>query len=153
VQTVPITCLFWCLLVACLQGYTAEWSQNGTQLTCTPKKTSLSSTAIMAIAASAAGALLLAAVALLVWLRLTVQLRPRWQREKELLANRKKGVPCDAPASIVVTDIEHYSALMKINPQLTTKALGVLRTHVVLCFSLSPFKVSFHSSQTAKQNG
>jgi len=82
---------------------------------------------ITAIVGSAAGLLLLAAVGLLVWLRLVVQLRPKWQREKELLANRRKGVPCGAPATIVVTDIEQFSALMQLNPQLTTRALGGVR--------------------------
>lgn len=108
------------------QGYAPSWSQNNTLLTCLPKSYSntLSPTVITAITASAAGVLLLAAVGLLVWLRLAVQLRPRWQREKELAAHRKMGVPCGSPATIVVTDIEHYSSMMKLNPQLTTRALG-----------------------------
>lgn len=114
-----------CLLLTCwLQGYAPRWTLNDTVLTCTPKSSSLPASAIISIAASAAGALLLAAVGLLVWLRLTVQLRPKWQREKQLLANRKKGVPCGAAASVVVTDVEQYSAMMQVNPQLTTKALG-----------------------------
>lgn len=49
----------------------------------------------------------------------------RWQREKELAANRKKGMPSNAPASIVVTDIEKYSELMQSNAPLATKALGI----------------------------
>jgi hypothetical protein len=60
-------------------------------------------------AMSVSGAMLLAAVALLVWMRMAVALRPRWRREKELHEHRKKGVPCGGPATIVVTDIEAYS--------------------------------------------
>lgn len=110
-----------------LQGYAPSWSQNNTLLTCTPKSFALPVGTITAIVSGVAGLLLLAAVGLLVWLRLVVQLRPKWQREKELLANRRKGVPCGAPATIVVTDIEDFSALMQLNAQLTTRALGGLR--------------------------
>lgn len=49
----------------------------------------------------------------------------RWQREKELAKNRKKGMPAGCPASIVVTDIEKYSELMQSNAPLATKALGI----------------------------
>lgn len=115
-----------------LQGYAPKWTFNDTVLTCTPKSSALPASAIISIAASVAGALLLAAVGLLVWLRLTVQLRPKWQREKQLLANRKKGVPCGTAASIVVTDVEQYSSMMQVNPQLTTHALGGFNARLVV---------------------
>jgi hypothetical protein len=57
--------------------------------------------------------LLLAAVALLMWLKLTVQLRRRWLREKELQKNRLRGVPAEGSASIVVTDVESYSGWLR----------------------------------------
>lgn len=60
-------------------------------------------------AMSVSGAMLFAAVGLLVWLRVVVQLSPRWRREKELQQHRKQGMPCGGPATIVVTDIERYS--------------------------------------------
>jgi len=53
--------------------------------------------------------MLLAAVALVVWLQMTVHLRRKWQREKELSRNRLKGVPTRGIVSIVVTDVEMYS--------------------------------------------
>lgn len=55
--------------------------------------------------------LLLAATSLIVWMKLTVQLRRKWQREKELKSNRLKGVPRGGPVAIVVTDVQGYSGM------------------------------------------
>jgi hypothetical protein len=93
-----------------LQGFRAAWLSNGTKLTCIAAPGAAPAwvtpvTALLCIV----GVLLLAGVALFVWLRMTVQLRPRWQREKELVENRKKGVPSGGPATIVVTDIAGFS--------------------------------------------
>jgi hypothetical protein len=103
-------------LHAALQGFRAVWLNNGTKLTCVaapdaPPAWVTPVTALLCII----GVLLLAGVALFVWLRMTVQLRPRWQREKELVENRKKGVPSGGPATIVVTDIERYSGGLPVD--------------------------------------
>eukprot|EP00878_Enallax_costatus_P040647 GHUV01046981.1.p1 GENE.GHUV01046981.1~~GHUV01046981.1.p1 ORF type:complete len:142 (+),score=21.19 GHUV01046981.1:273-698(+) len=73
----------------------------------------------------ATGLMLLLVVGLVVWLRVTVQLRRKWQREKELMKNRLKGVPNGGPASIVVTDVESYSELMQQYGAVTTRAMGI----------------------------
>jgi hypothetical protein len=92
------------------QGFRAVWLNNGTKLTCleAPEAAAAWVTPVTALLCII-GVLLLAGVVLFVWLRMTVQLRPRWQREKELVENRKKGVPSSGPATIVVTDIECFS--------------------------------------------
>ncbi|WIA32818.1 hypothetical protein OEZ86_006000 [Tetradesmus obliquus] len=110
----------------CLEGHRAVWLNNGTKLTCeampdAPAAWVTPVTALLCVI----GVALLAAVGLFVWLRMTVQLRPRWQREKELAENRKKGVPSGGPATIVVTDIECFSELMTINAPLATRFLGI----------------------------
>ncbi len=75
--------------------------------------------------------MLLAAAGLLVWLRMAVQLRPRWQREKELNENRKKGMPVGGPATIVVTDIEKYSGM-------SCRALPWCTALLVYCLVILP---------------
>ncbi|WIA12661.1 hypothetical protein OEZ85_006309 [Tetradesmus obliquus] len=110
----------------CLEGFRAVWLSNGTRLTCEAMPGTAAAwvtpvTALLCVI----GVALLAAVGLFVWLRMTVQLRPRWQREKELAENRKKGVPSGGPATIVVTDIECFSELMTINAPLATRFLGI----------------------------
>ncbi|KAF6255371.1 hypothetical protein COO60DRAFT_215437 [Scenedesmus sp. NREL 46B-D3] len=111
---------------SCLEGFRAVWLSNGTKLTCVAAADPAPSWVIPVTALLCVlGALLLAGVALFVWLRMAVQLRPRWQREKELVENRKKGVPSGCPATIVVTDIERYSELMQLNAPLATRFLGI----------------------------
>jgi class 3 adenylate cyclase len=69
-------------------------------------------------------ALLAAAIALLGsrWMLF----RSRWAREIELKRKRAKGPPKGgSTVSVVVTDIEGYSELMKTSPNLTTKALNM----------------------------
>jgi hypothetical protein len=87
------------------------WREGGTLLSCEPELPPRQPPWVQSLieAMSVSGAMLLAAVALLVWMRMAVALRPRWRREKELNEHRKRGVPCGGPASIVVTDIEAYS--------------------------------------------
>ncbi|WIA42187.1 hypothetical protein OEZ86_009450 [Tetradesmus obliquus] len=111
----------------CFSGFVEVWCQGGTQLTCEPESPPSQPPWVRSLieAVAASGAMLLAAAALLVWMRLAVALRPRWRREKELAEARRRGVPCGGPATIVVTDIEAYSELMAANAPLTTKALGV----------------------------
>lgn len=95
----------------CLQGHHAVWSANNTILDCEPDASDLLPAWVIPIAVVVclSGILLLVAVGLLVWLKLTVQLRRKWQREKELNTNRLKGVPNGGTAAIVVTDVEKYS--------------------------------------------
>lgn len=96
------------------QGYHEVWSNNRTVLSCEHDVYALPSWVVpLAATLFAAGCLLLAAVALLVWLKLTVQLRRRWLREKELQKNRLRGVPAEGSASIVVTDVESYSGWLR----------------------------------------
>jgi hypothetical protein len=97
------------LTCSAVQGYHAVWRRNNTLLYCEPDSNPSNSVAIAIAVSLIGGLLLLAAMALWVWLRMTLQLRPRWQRDKELKEHRKKGVPCGGPATIVVTDIECYS--------------------------------------------
>jgi hypothetical protein len=94
-----------------LQGFVEVWREAGTLLSCEPESPPSQPPWVQSLieAMSVSGAMLLAAVALLVWMRMAVALRPRWRREKELAEHRKKGVPCGGPATIVVTDIEAYS--------------------------------------------
>jgi hypothetical protein len=93
------------------QGFVEVWREDGTLLTCEPEAAPSQPPWVSSLieAMSVSGAMLLAAVALLVWMRMAVALRPRWRREKELNEHRKKGVPCGGPATIVVTDIQAYS--------------------------------------------
>lgn len=100
--------------VAVLQGYHDVWSNDHTTLSCKLDTPSKMPEWVMPIAVvlSVTGFMLLAAVALMVWLRMTVSLRKRWQRDKELMRSRLKGVPNGGPASIVVTDVEGYSGEM-----------------------------------------
>jgi hypothetical protein len=95
-------------LVPVLQGFEPSWSSNNTVLTCVPAAPipGPSWAVALIVATCVSGAMLLCAVGLLVWLRMTVQLRPRWQREKELAEARRRGMPAGGPATIVVTDIE-----------------------------------------------
>lgn len=63
----------------------------------------------IAVVLSVVGAMLVAVAALLVWFRLAVQIKTKWQREQELTKHRQLGVPSSGLATIVVTDIEQYS--------------------------------------------
>lgn len=94
-----------------VQGYREVWLNNNTLLTCQSSgQSAIPSWVIpVSVVLSVAALLMLVAMLLFIWLRMTVQLRPRWQREKELIENRKKGMPSGGPATIVVTDIECYS--------------------------------------------
>lgn len=110
-------------VVLVLQGYHAVWSQGGTVLECIQDTKAILAPWFIptAVVVSFIVLSILIAVALMVWLRMTVQLRRKWQREQELMKNRLKGVPNGGPASIVVTDVESYSgAAWKSGPLLVT---------------------------------
>lgn len=94
-----------------MQDYNAIWSQNNTVLACVHTTSTVLPPWLIPLAVVFSFLLvtLMTAAALVVWLRVKVLLRRRWQREKELLKNRLKGVPNGGPASIVVTDVESYS--------------------------------------------
>lgn len=94
-----------------VQGYQAVWSNNSTVLKCEPSQGSVLAPWFIptAVIATVIGICLLGAVGLLVWLRVTILLRWKWQRERDLLKYRQKGVPNGGPATIVVTDVEGYS--------------------------------------------
>lgn len=95
---------------AMLQGFTEVWSDAHTVLTCEPAANTMPAWVIpTAATVTTIGIIFLAIVALLAWYRIAVQLRRRWQREKEVLLCRQKGVPNGGQASIVVTDVEGYS--------------------------------------------
>jgi len=96
------------------QGYSVEWTDNGTVLAChTPsaEKKSREPPWAKPIAAgvSSASFTAMVGIALMVRLKMTGQLRRKWQREKELDKNRQKGVPTEGLVTIVVTDVERYS--------------------------------------------
>eukprot|EP00775_Hariotina_reticulata_P007249 gene7249-7462_t len=74
---------------------------------------------------SVLGVLLLAAAALMVWFRMAVQLKNKWQRNKELDKHRQLGVPKQGLVSIVVTDVESYSDLTRLEGGVTAQALGM----------------------------
>lgn len=118
-------------LVGCLQGFHAVWSANNTVLVCKPDATDdLPPWVIpIAVVVCLTGILLLAAVGLLVWLKLTVQLRRKWLRDKELNNNRLKGVPNGGSAAIVVTDVEKYSGNIQCRG-ITIDWLPLLQTQV-----------------------
>jgi hypothetical protein len=98
------------LLALCLQGFQESWDKNTTSLACIPDTAKAPEWLPSLIAAlSVFGCLLLVVAALLVWFRMAVQLRNKWHREKELNRHRQLGVPQGCLASIVVTDVEHYS--------------------------------------------
>lgn len=92
------------------QGFQETWDKNTTSLACIPNTATAPEWLPSVIAAlSVFGSLLLLVAALLVWFRMAVQLRSKWQREKELNKHRQLGVPQGCLATIVVTDVEHYS--------------------------------------------
>jgi len=96
------------------QGYSVEWTGNGTVLAChttSAEKKSREPPWAKPIAAgvSSASFTAMVGIALMVRLKMTGQLRRKWQREKELDKNRQKGVPTEGLVTIVVTDVERYS--------------------------------------------
>eukprot|EP00878_Enallax_costatus_P034977 GHUV01038930.1.p1 GENE.GHUV01038930.1~~GHUV01038930.1.p1 ORF type:complete len:265 (+),score=38.87 GHUV01038930.1:1390-2184(+) len=113
----------------CLGGYQAIWSHNKTVLKCVLDTHNVLAPWFIptAVITTFIGICLLGAVALLVWLKVTVQLRLKWQRERDLLKYRQKGVPNGGPATIVVTDVESYSGACGLYPAATP---AVTCTHV-----------------------
>ncbi|KAI8463865.1 MAG: nucleotide cyclase [Monoraphidium minutum] len=107
----------------CLQGYTPAWRVNGTVLICeaeVPRGRPGWEWALVAL--GVVGVALLAAL-LLLGSRWQV-FRSRWMREAELQRKRARGPPQGGGfASVVVTDIEGYSEMMKLSPASTIKAL------------------------------
>eukprot|EP00775_Hariotina_reticulata_P007361 gene7361-7572_t len=110
----------------CLGGYREVWDGSHTSLSCQllPPE-ALPAWVVPLAAALSSGCILLAAVSLLVWLSMTARLRRKWQRDKELKRYRLQGLPTAGPASIVVTDVEGYSELMRQDAPLCVKALGI----------------------------
>eukprot|EP00775_Hariotina_reticulata_P011064 gene11064-11220_t len=110
----------------CLEGYFEVWSSNGARLSCEKNRpVGVPSWLTPLIAGMGVlGLLLLAVASLLIWFRMAVRLKRRWQREKELNKHRQLGLPSGCPASIVVTDVENYSDLVRLNGPLTAQALG-----------------------------
>ncbi|KIZ04553.1 hypothetical protein MNEG_3403 [Monoraphidium neglectum] len=110
----------------CLSGFREVWTRNGTHLACeaNPKSQPLPPWAWVFVALGAVLAVLAAAI-LSLGSRL-VLFRTRWAREMELKRKRARGSPKGGGTiSVVVTDIEGYSELMKTSPSLTTKALNL----------------------------
>eukprot|EP00878_Enallax_costatus_P015458 GHUV01016192.1.p1 GENE.GHUV01016192.1~~GHUV01016192.1.p1 ORF type:complete len:446 (+),score=127.76 GHUV01016192.1:4890-6227(+) len=115
-----------CCTCSCLQGYREVWTSHHTSLTCVHATSSAPAwTVPVTVVASVVGFMLLAGLLLWVWFKMMLQLRRKWQREKELLKNRQRGVPHGGPAAVVVTDVEKYSELMQQNAAMTTRALGI----------------------------
>eukprot|EP00775_Hariotina_reticulata_P011161 gene11161-11311_t len=108
----------------CLKGFHEIWDKNTTALACIPDTSTAPEwlTALIATL-SVFGFLLLMAAALLVWFRMAVQLRNKWHREKELNRHRQLGVPQGGLATIVVTDVEQYSDLARLQAAFTCQAL------------------------------
>eukprot|EP00775_Hariotina_reticulata_P004431 gene4431-4686_t len=117
----------------CLPGYTEEWTASGAVLTCiesseavVPTKSREPSWAKpIAAGVSSASFTAMVGIALVVRLKMTGQLRRKWQREKELDKNRQRGVPTEGLISIVVTDVEGYSELMQQDAVMCAKAMGI----------------------------
>lgn len=93
------------------QGYVAVWSQNDTSMSCEPVGTPYPPAWLkaMALTLTIVGIPTVSTLGALFWYKTRVQLRRRWQRERELMKHRAKGVPSGGPATIVVTDVEGYS--------------------------------------------
>eukprot|EP00775_Hariotina_reticulata_P013223 gene13223-13354_t len=109
----------------CLGGYHETWTNNHTVLVCESDKPNQLPAWVVPLAAILVAVLILAAaVALLLWVKMTARLRRKWQRDKELQKSRLKGIPKDCLASIVVTDVEHYSDLMQRDASLCMRAMG-----------------------------
>jgi len=75
------------------QGYHSTWAKDHDRMTCEKDAAEqMPSWGVPLIAGlSVLGVLLLAAAALLVWFRMAVQLKNKWQRDKELNRHRQLG--------------------------------------------------------------
>lgn len=93
------------------QGYVAVWSRNGTIMSCesAPERTTPKWVNGVGAGMSSGGFWVLVALGSLVWYKHRVQFRRKWQRERELMKDRGRGVPSGSAATIVVTDVEGYS--------------------------------------------
>eukprot|EP00775_Hariotina_reticulata_P011159 gene11159-11309_t len=111
----------------CLAGYKEEWQVNQTVLVCVPEtpKRLPDWVVPVAVAMSVVGMFLVVAAALLVWFRMALRLRSKWQRERELAEHRQRGLPQGCQATIVVTDVEQYSELSRLDGGLTMQVLGL----------------------------
>eukprot|EP00775_Hariotina_reticulata_P010840 gene10840-10996_t len=111
----------------CLTGFQPVWNSNGTVLTCEadPAKSVPGWVVPFSATMFACVMLLVLAAVLLLWFKFAVQLKRKWQREKELKLHRQQGVPIGGPATIVVTDVEQFSDLTRLDGTLTMRALGL----------------------------
>lgn len=140
----------------CLGGFLSVRTLNETHLECVPeRKTGLPPWAWVLIAVGSVAALMLAALALLGsrW----KLLRSKWLREVDLVRKRASGLPEEgSPVTVVVTDIEGYSDLMKASPGITVKVLNMhnaimrkaAHTHAGHAFEMEgdSWAVAFHDA-------
>ncbi|KAI8476209.1 MAG: hypothetical protein J3K34DRAFT_271511 [Monoraphidium minutum] len=110
---------------SCLHGYKASWSGGGTVMACTPDRALLEPWAWVLVALG--GVLFLLVAALLLVASRWVLFRSRWMREVELRRKRARwgSLKAGGTISVVVTDVEGYSELMKTSPTLTRKAVAM----------------------------